>query len=486
VVQWVNALSGNEVRIRWKKAPSPSSACVPPAGVDAPADGQEAVLPPLPTVSSFQHTDDGTPPGLDLDTTYCYSLFVLGASGWSKGRTVHARPFSDAGPLKWAFSTGATAVVPPAVGTEGIVVMSNDRTVHSLTRGGAAGGRWPAGWVPYPLTGVAHSRSPVVPFVATSSVFPGRSILFAAGDMGDVHAIDAANGQPVWRSPQDKPIVGAPGGIFRQYGGIADLIIVGTRDTSGPNELRGLAAADGSLVGTAFTAGGTIGAISGSPAIDYATQRVYFTSRSHGGAGSTIWCVEVDGTTPFVPCTGWTARNLGDVDGSPVVRGGRVYLGTNAGNAYSLSAATGLDERTFSTGGDGAVKGFLFPDRRNDDLIFATNTRVWSVSDAGAAEMVENWQWTAAGLNPSLVLYWPETNLVYVGSRNGALYELDFTLAGSGTPPQHDVLVLGDGLAQLGAPSLDIGVAPPDVTPGKKLLVVGSESGTLYGLEVPF
>jgi hypothetical protein len=99
--------------------------------------------------------------------------------------------------------------------------------------------------------------------------------------------------------------------------------------------------------------------------------------------------------------------------------------------------------------------------------------------------MAENWEWTVvSGLNPSVVLFWPQTSYVYVGSRNGSLYELDFTSAAVGTPPTRKLVVLGDGLAQVGAPSLDIG--PPDVTPGKKLLVVGSESGVLYGVEVPF
>jgi len=48
------------------------------------------------------------------------------------------------------------------------------------------------------------------------------------------------------------------------------------------------------------------------------------------------------------------------------------------------------------------------------------------------------------------------------------------------------VQVLGDGTGQIGAPTLDIGVEPPDVTAGKKFLIVGSESGVLYGVEVPF
>ena len=486
-LQWVNSTgSASELRVRWNKAPAPNSPCLPPASIEAPFGGEHVVTSPPPsTVSFYLHTDDGTPPGLDFDTTYCYSVFVKVGTAWSPGRTVKARPFnSDTGAVKWAYATGATAVVPPVVGGDGIFVMSNDRTVHAITRGGATGGFWPSGWVPYALTGVVHSRSPVVPFAGTSPVVPGKSVLFAGDDAGDVHAVDASNGQPVWPArPQGKPVVGAPGGLFTQYWGVADLIVVGTRDGSGPNELRGLAVADGTLVGAAFDAGGTIGPISGSPSIDYGTQRVFFASRRYGG-GSTIWCVQVNGSTPFTPV--WS-RDVGQVDGSPVLRNGRVYFGTEDGVVYSLRATDGLDERTFATG-DGPVKGFPFLDRRNDDLIFATATRVWSLSDTGAATMPVNWQWTdpVNGLTPSVVLYWPQTNLVYVGGRDGRLYELDFTYATQATPPTHNVLVLGDGLGQIGAPTLDIGVEPPDVTAGKKLLVAGSESGVLYGVEVPF
>jgi hypothetical protein len=125
--------------------------------------------------------------------------------------------------------------------------------------------------------------------------------------------------------------------------------------------------------------------------------------------------------------------------------------------------------------------GILFPDRRNDDLIFATNTKVWSISD-DAQPMTKNWEWTVGGagaLNPSVILYWPQTNFVYVGSRNGELYELDFTNADTSTPPTSKLLILGVGAGQIGAPSLDIGVTP-------ELLIVGSEPGVLYGVEVSF
>ena len=127
---------------------------------------------------------------------------------------------------------------------------------------------------------------------------------------------------------------------------------------------------------------------------------------------------------------------------------------------------------------DGPVKGFLFPDRRNDDLIFATDTKVWSISDDGASDDDELGV-DDAGLNPSVILYWPQTNLVYVGSANGELYELDFTIATTSTPPTFKLQVLGGGLR----PGRRA-VARHRVVP--KLLLVGSEPGVVYGVEVPF
>ncbi len=425
-LQWVNSTgTADEIRVRWNRAPNGTGVCVsPPDTLSAATDEAVILNPPSATTGGYGHT------GLVFDTAYCYSVFVKVGAVWSPGRTVKARPFnSETGPVRWSYSTGGTAVVPPVVGKDGLVVMSNDRTVHALTRGGPSGGVWPANWVPRPLAGVAHSRSPIVPFSTSVIVAPGESVLFVGDDSGDVRAFNARTGQSLWGSPTPPnlgtPVTGAPGGLFQQYGGIRDVVLVGTRDGAASNALHGLDLADGSSAGSPFTAGGTIGAISGTPAVDYTTQRVYFASRSLS-SGPTLWCVQV-GTTPlFTPV--WS-RNLGDIDGSPVLRNGRVYVGTTAGTIYSLDAATGLDDRTFSTGGDGPVKGFLFPDRRNTDLMFATNTTVWSISDNGSPSMGLNWQWTVGGLSPSVILYWPQTNLVYVGSRDGKLYELDFSLA---------------------------------------------------------
>jgi len=420
--------------------------------------------PPQDSKGSYLHSP------LQVNTAYCYAVFVRKAGVWAPGRIVKARPFDASGPVKWAYSTGATAVVPPVISTYGILAMSNDRTIHEITRG-SAGGVWPALWVPHSLAGVAHSRSPVVPL--STPVAGADAVLFLGDDSGDVRAFDARTGQSLWGSPLPpnlgKPLTGAPGGLFQQYGGVRDVLLFGTRDGTAANQLHGRNLADGSSAGPAFSAGG---AISGTPAVDYANQRVYFASRSYPGS-PTLWCLRV-GTTPlFTPL--WS-RDLGDIDGSPVLRNGRVYVGANSGIVYSLDAGTGADERPLPTLGDGPVKGFLFPDRRNDTLFFATNTKVWSVSDTPGG-FVTNWTWTMPTGSPSIVLYWPQTSYVYVGGGNGQLWQLDSTYM-PGEAGFAKSWTLGDGTGQIGAPTLDIGVNP-------KLLVVGSESGVLYGVEVP-
>jgi outer membrane protein assembly factor BamB len=334
--------------------------------------------------------------------------------------------------------------------------------------------------MPTELMGVAHSRSPVVPF--TPPLGGAATVLFAVDDgaPGHLHAIDASTGNRPW-PPATQPLttVGAPGGIFTLFGGVRDALFVGTRDNSVDNALRALSVTSGALLEAYAPSAspGPIGPIGGSPAIDYATRRIYFASHKRSG-GDTLFCLEIGASSPVLSYR-WS-RDLGHVTGSPVLRGGRVYVGSDAGIVYSIEALDGLqaNDRTYSTL-DGPVKGFVFPDRRNDDLMFATSTKVWSLSDDGSATMALNWTFAPGGLNPGVVLYWPLTSFVYVGSANGELYELDFTSATPSTPPTFKLQVLGGGLGQVGAPSLDIGVTP-------RLLMVGSEPGVVYGLTIPF
>jgi hypothetical protein len=282
-------------------------------------------------------------------------------------------------------------------------------------------------------------------------------------------------------------ITGAPGAMLLQYGGpLKDVVIVGTRDDlTDSGALHTLDLATGALIDT-FDGIGTMGPVVGTPVVDYANDRVYVASFSKGPTGPSLWCLDVDDAGMMTECgTPWAAPLLGDVLTSPVLRNGRLYV-SNDTDVYSVDADTGTPGPGLPTG-DGGAKGFLWPDRRTDlehknDLYFATNSQVHSVTDTGGT-LSFKWSWDAGmTLEPNIVLQWPQTNLLYVGSANGTLYELDFTGATLSTPPTVASVVLGNGLDHIGAPSLD--VKPPDAGVGKKLLLVGSEAGILYEIEV--
>ena len=403
-------------------------------------------------------------------------MFVKVSGVWSPGRTVKARPFdatTDGPPVKWAYATGGTAVAPPTVSGPGILALSNDRTVHALTRG-SAGGVWPASWVPTALAGVAHSRSPVVPF--TVPLNGADTVLFTADDAtpGFLHAIDARTGLRPW--PAQAPglaMTGAPGGIFTQYGGVRTRCSSGTRDIAVDNELRALKLADGSLDR------GLRG--SPQPRSDRPDQR-HAGDRLRDGA-HLLRLVEPDRRRhavlprdrgqPALFTYKWS-RNLGNITGSPVLRGGRVYVSTDAG-ARLLARRGERRGRPHDRDRGRAGQGLPVPRpaQRRPDLrhehegLERLRRRLVDERSTGSGR--------TRGLNPSLILYWPQTNLVYVGSANGKLYELDFTArehldAAHVQAPGRS----GGGLGQVGAPSLDIGVTP-------QLLIVGSEPGVLYG-----
>jgi len=276
----------------------------------------------------------------------------------------------------------------------------------------------------------------------------------------------------------------APAGIFTAFGGAFDYLLVGTRDGLGPNAFVALDPFTGVEVGRFDNGGagpGAIGVINGMAAVDYATQRVYFTSHPiAGGSTTTLWCLQLVGTPGVFAGCGWaTPRALGDIDSSPVIRGSRIYVGSSAGGGtvYSIDAATGNPalDRTFPHG-DGQVKGFVFPDRHSPtgDIYFATENFVWGVEDlaGGMSNKFAAGISLGPGVKPSPVLFVPGSRYLYVGGSDGKLHEVDALGAA-----WLKAWPLGDGVPTVGAPSLDTGF---------DLVHVGTENGIFYAVETPF
>jgi len=473
VLEWVNPsldYVSTEIVFRTDRFPS------------APGEVGSTTLVNGGTAGSKDRYVHDTGPGSNGQTHY-YGAFVhrSAAPVLSKGRFCSGRPFDNvSGSVKWAFNTGVFSLTPPTVSGASVIAPSNDHALYAMKRG-PGGGEWPAGWRPALFGGPVQSRSPVVPVTVNGK----NPVVFAGAQDGAVYAVDGTVGGATSFPWLPIPIAAttvqaAPAGLFTAFGGDYDYLLVGTRDDLVDNALVAIDPFLGTELAR-FTNGGGgagIGIIGDMAVVDYATSRVYFASHARsGGSSSTLWCLKLASASPGPVFTLDWKRDLGDISSSPVLRGGRVYVGSalGGGTVFSIDADGGdvaLD-RTFSHG-DGQVKGFIFPDRASQDLYFATGTRVWGVSDT-ADPMPDKFSGgvvLAPGVTPSPVLFVPGSHYVYVGGSDGRLYELDVL----GSPPSVNSVALGDGLSTVGGPSLDWWYS---------LVHVGTEAGIFYAVESP-
>lgn len=472
-LEWRNPVfaSPPALRIRWNERVNP---CGPTDYPTSPTAGGSVVTPDVVLVGShlsqiYEHT------GRTLNTNYCYTAWVVyPGPAYSAAAQTTGRPFDATGRVRWKYFTGATAVAAPTGGLDGVVAVSNDLGVHVMERG-SSGGLWPPQWSPVQLGGVVQSRSSVV----TSD---GVSRVFVTSQDGRVQAIDVTTGAVIWSTLlTPAPAQAAPAGIFTAFGGAWDFILVGTNASAGSNRFYALDPADGAIIDyypkTPDDVMVSMGPISQMASVDYATRRVYL-----GLVNPTTYsllCLDL-GPPPDALRFAWgmAVANVDQVVTSPVLRGGRVYVGTDTNDVWSVPAATGSPAGSYKKGvGDGGVKGFIFPDRRNGDLYFATNNNVQSLTDNGTA-LVNKWS-NVSVTDASMVVLWPGTNFLYAGSSDvggnkAGLVEMDVSLADP--QPTMKSIVLESISLIVGAPTLDTAYG---------LVHVGSEAGTFYAVQVP-
>ena len=414
-------------------------------------------------VQTFPHNN------LPIGVAHCYSVFsMFGGVPTTERAQIKATPFNAGGTIAWRYYSGSTSVVPPTVGADAVYTVDNLGVVHAMVRG-AAGGFWPNTpfvWNPVALGAPTQHRSAVVPMPEGSRIFLGT-------DGGGVHSVDGRSGHLVWsRSaaflnalPNLGGVQAPPAGLFKAWGGNNDMLLVGTNN-GGSNKFFALDPATGNTQGPEYVHA-QMGSVNGMAVVDYASNRVYFLTNA---SSATFYGLSLGPIgTPTLSLATLPSPNphafLGS-NGSAVLRSNRVIFGGSTSQVFALDLVSGASYNAST--GDGPVKGFLWPDRRDDRLYFATDGKVQAFRDTGAALSP---LWWVPVTSPSMVLQRPGTDCIYVGDGNGNLVQIDVA-----TQTPTPLLLEGPGV-QIGAPSLD---GP------NNLLIVGSSTGTIHAVRVPF
>lgn len=461
-VQWrvpAAPLAVTDHVLRWNVGPS----CSFPTSVGAGTGGTSLGPGPGPGLLAFSVVG-----GLAPLQDHCFSLFaVYGGTPSAEVGQVKARPFDgSASPIAWRLATGELSVVPPTVGVDAVYTVDSAGVVHAMERG-PGGGAWPVGWSPVGVGGPTQARAAVVPQ-------PDGWRLLLGTDGGGVHALDARFGHVRWsRSalfgsalPSLGGVQAQPAALLLSFGGSNDLVLVGSNQALGNNAFFALDPRSGADRAAPF-ADASMGNVRGMAAVDYPSNRAYFLTDN---PAATLFALDLG--PPGSPSLGpgplpGNPLPLGSgTSGSPVVRGGRLVFGDSTGEVFSIDLVTGASYSAPT--GDGQLKGFAWPDRRDDRLYFATNGKVHGWRDDGGALVP---LWSRDVTTPSIVLQRPGSDFLYVGNGNGELVQIDaVTLAE--TP-----LSLESGSVQVGAPSLD---------GTHDLVLVGSSSGTIHAVRVPY
>jgi hypothetical protein len=467
-IEWVNPTgSYSATRLCWSTSAAPT---------DPGACGSNSVD----RTGTAGQYDSYTHGSLSASTTYYYAAFVRSGSIYSGGRSAWGRTVAATGAVKWAFSTGLSAlaspgVLPGEIGAGAVYAVSNDRNVHAMNPT-ELGGDWPRtspfSWTPVAMNGPVQHRPPAAPLSTGTWVF-------LASQDGYAYAINGRDGSARWTTASRLAdnLQAEPVAFFSQYmAGVPDLLFVGSRNATSANKVFALSHSSG-VESSAYTftnAGGqngdgtSLGIVTGM-SVNYPNRYVYFASRSRGaGSNDTLWCLSVAGAA----VTRVWSQPIGDIDGAPVEYGGFVYVGTLAGIVSIYNASTGALVNSYSTG-DGPVKGFVWPSfsvlpRR---LYLATTNRVWCLSHNSDGTLTWVWDTGSNVAQPSTPMLRIGTTQLYVGSSAGRVYQLS-----TDTGVASLYATVGAGTARVGIPVLDT---------IKNVLMVGAEDGTVSALTVP-
>ena len=178
-----------------------------------------------------------------------------------------------------------------------------------------------------------------------------NNVVFLGAQDGNVYAVDAsvgAAGPPPWLAPA--PRRHRAGGTRRDLHGLRRGVQLpaGRHARVGRQQLLpGVRPQRRAARHLHEPAGPRTASASSAPWRRWTTRRAGSTSRAGartGGSQNTLWCLQL-GAPPNVFTLVWARNDLGDIDSSPVLRGGRVYVGGTTGAARSTRSTPRREAR---------------------------------------------------------------------------------------------------------------------------------------------
>ena len=298
------------------------------------------------------------------------------------------------GELLWRYETDGPVFSSPTVADGTVFVGSDDHHLHALD---AASGEllWTY------ETGILRQQFGPGPQVRSTPVVAAGMVYFDSGD-GNLHALDAVTGDLRWHA--------APGDVVSSSPNVMNgVVYIG----GGDEHLYALDAASGeTLWRYAINSN-----VYRSPAVSEGVVYVSSVDWSSKDQYIRVYALQADSGEQI-----WSTRigaGIGDVDSTPIVAGGAVYVASRVG-IYALDAATGELLQNFQTiwseSAPSVVGGVIYAGD-----VFALSADSGEVIWHNEIDKSRTYSLSGVHAQPSQTVV---DGVVYVGSYDGHIYAL--------------------------------------------------------------
>ncbi len=400
------------------------------------------------------------------------------------------------GNLVWTYATGAASLASPTPSGSGTVVTGgNDNLLHAMDENTGARKFIPVSGGAGDTVRAVQDRVTIIPAAYTQNPTCRNvcDVVYVSTGNGTLKAYRADTGARLWTSGTltsgGGSLVGSPAvqlydfsdAAFQGTHAVYDLIIVGTNNQGSAtnNRVFGINGNTGATVfnyNQAQTIAPGIDKFLSAPYVDYASNSVWLTSYSNGGAQpsvhhiSTLLSGSVNTAQPRI----LLSTSSKDVAGAPTLDFASTYLFvlTNGGDIVAIDTATNTEVASVNVGGTGVGYPMLDGNISANiaGVVVSTSTGVHKrLFDRTARTFSPGWD--ATGIpNPSVPVYsaYPDQLYLYVGSSDGNLYKV------SNADGSYTNLPVNPGVT-LGSPAYD------EMT---SKIYVGDTSGHIYALNV--